>query len=273
MSKQKLSSIQAEMFVKRKEYITPHYLRIYLTGEMLGRFINTTVGVNNKILIPPKGLEKIHFPEFDYELGQWKNQPDTIRPQIRTYTHRGIDLEKQEMWIDFIAHGEEGPASAWAINCKEGDVLGVMMHDGKTELYPESESYLLVCDATGIPVIGAILETLPENAKGICIIEVYDESEKQKLSTHANIEMIWLYNKHPENGSELLSYVKQQKLTTGNKFGYVAAEFTSVKQIRSYLRKELNWKLDELNAYSYWKSGVSEDRSTNDRQKEKIEIQ
>ena len=48
--------LKAELKLSRKEYITPHYIRIYLKGEKVPLFTNTTVGVNNKILIPPKGI-------------------------------------------------------------------------------------------------------------------------------------------------------------------------------------------------------------------------
>ncbi|WP_068597178.1 siderophore-interacting protein [Vaginella massiliensis] len=263
--------IQAELNVSRKEYLTPHYIRIYLTGEKVPLFDNTTVGVNNKILIPPKGVHKIYFPEFDYEKRQWLPMPEDVRPVVRTYTHRGIDLKTNEIWIDFVAHGDEGPASAWAIGAKEGDVLGVLMKDGKTELYAKAENYLLVADPTGIPVVAAILEDLPETAKGTCIIEVHGKEDEQDLQTVANIDFIWVHNEHPQNGSQLAETLKQQTLPEVSRSGYIAAEFSTVKEIRQYLRKEKGWKQEELYAYSYWKAGVSEDKSTDDRHKEKEE--
>ena len=119
MSKKGFKAIQAALTVSRKEYLTPHYIRVYLTGESIPLFSNTTVGINNKILIPPKGVDKIYFQELDEKTNKWKPQPEAIQPVMRTYTHRGIDLEKNEIWIDFVAHGEEGPASAWAINAQE----------------------------------------------------------------------------------------------------------------------------------------------------------
>jgi len=67
MSNKNFKTIQQALKVSRKEYITPHYIRIYLTGDDISQFENTTIGVNNKILIPPKGVHEIHFPEFDYE--------------------------------------------------------------------------------------------------------------------------------------------------------------------------------------------------------------
>ena len=47
--------IAAPFTVVRKEYITPHYLRIFLTGESVTEIADTTVGINNKIIIPPAG--------------------------------------------------------------------------------------------------------------------------------------------------------------------------------------------------------------------------
>lgn len=264
-------TIQGEFRVSRKEYITPHYIRIFLTGENVPLIANTTIGINNKILIPPKGVDKIYFPEFDYEKMQWKTQPEEIRPVVRTYTHRGIDLEKNEIWIDFVAHGDEGPASEWAITAKKGDLLGILMKDGKTDLYGKAENYLLVADSTGIPVIAAILEDLPSTAKGICILEVDSKIDEQELQTLADIELIWVYNEHPQQGSLLADIVKQKMLPEESRSGYVAAEFSTVKEIRNYLRKEKSWKQEELYAYSYWKSGVAEDKSAMDRHKENVE--
>nr|WP_315032510.1 siderophore-interacting protein [uncultured Chryseobacterium sp.] len=258
-------TIQGEFRVARKEYITPHYIRIFLTGEKVPLVANTTIGGNNKILVPPKGADKIHFPEFDDEKMQWKPQPEEIRPYIRTYTHRGIDLDANEIWIDFVAHGDEGPASAWAIHAKKGDLLGVLMKEGKTELYAKADNYFLVADATGIPVIASILEDLPPSAKGICILEVDNKVDEQELHTLADISFVWLHNENPQYGSYLTEAVKQQILPEESRSGYVAAEFSSVKKIRNYLRKEKQWKQEELYAYSYWKSGVSEDKSAMER--------
>lgn len=265
--------IQAQLTVNRKEYITPHYIRIYLTGEKTPLFDNTTIGINNKILIPPKGVNKIHFPEFDYEKKQWKLQPEEVRPVIRTFTHRGIDTEKKEIWIDFVSHGADGPASAWAMGAGEGDVLGVMMKDGKKELYAQAENYLLAGDTTAIPVLSAILENLPPTAKGYCIIEVPTAKDEQYLRTQADIRFRWLHNPHPQFRSHLASIFKTLPLPVRNRFAYIAAEFSTVKEIRHFLRKEKGWQPNELYAYSYWKSGVAEDRSVGERQREKNELQ
>jgi len=272
MGRAEMKIIQAELRVSRKEYLTPHYIRIYLTGDGVLEIADTTIGVNNKIMIPPPGLNKVYFPEFDFEKGQWKPMDDDVRPTVRTYTHRGIDLRRNEIWIDFVAHGDEGPASAWAIGAKIGDVLGVLMKAGKTELFPQADNYLLVGDATALPVFGAILENLPASARGTCIVEVHGREDVQKLYTKAAIDFLWLHNEVPQEGSLLADLVKMKSLPQTARFAYVAAEFSTVREIRNYLRKDLGWKREELYAYSYWKIGVAEDKSANERRKESEEV-
>lgn len=269
---QKPNVIQEVLKVKEKKIITPHYIRVTFTGENISKFANATIGANNKIFIPPSGLNEIHFPQIDFEKMQWIYPPENVRPFVRTYTHRGFNAAKNEMYIDFVAHGENGPASAWALHCQPGDVLGVAMKDGKEDLYPQADWYLLVGDATALPVLCCILESLPSNTNGKCIIEVHSKEDEHPLKTKANIDFFWIHNPDPEESSILAQEARKISLPYSplvSRYGYVAAEFSAVKEIRNYLRKEVNWKREELNAYSYWKSGVSEDNSAQERHNEK----
>ncbi|QNK61600.1 siderophore-interacting protein [Pedobacter sp. PAMC26386] len=257
--------------VKHKVYLTPHYIRITFTGDDVPAFAETTPGVNNKIFIPPAGLNEIHFPDFDFTTGEWTHPPEHLRPAIRTYTHRAFDAKKNEMTIDFVAHGESGPASAWAIHAKAGDRLGVVMKAKESVIYPKADWYLLAADATGIPVIATILETLPSTATGIAYIEIPGKEDEQYLKTEADIQIIWIYNEHPGENRLLADAVRTVKIpeqTHTTRFSYVAAEFSAVKDIRQFLRKEQNWDQSELYAYSYWKYGASEDGSVKARRQE-----
>ncbi len=252
--------VQEVMTVTDKQIITPHYIRVFLTGalETIVNIATMTVGIHNKVLVP---IDKTQPLDLN----------DSSSFTKRTYTHRGVDVEKQHIWIDFVAHGEEAPASAWMTHAQVGDQLGILMKPKNKPLCPIANHLLLAGDATAIPVLGAILESLPATAKGHCIIEVHDQADEQDLSTSADIEMIWLHNSHPMKGSKLADTVKSLMLPTleQSRFAYVAGEFSSVKAIRHYLKKEQDWSKDELYAFSYWKSGVAEDRSASDRLAEK----
>lgn len=257
--------------LKERTYITPHYIRLTLTSDEIEVFKNTTIGVNNKIFIAPASCDNVYLPEFDFEKGEWKPMDEAIKPIVRTYTHRGINLEKKELYIDFVAHGDEGPASNFALNAPVGSELGVAMGCDKSELYPEVDWYLLVGDATAIPVLSAILESLPSTATVDAIIEVEDERDIQVIQTKAKVNLEWLINATPGQNSQLKVRAKEivvENQDQKSKFGYIAAEFSSVKALRNLLRKEKGWTKDELYAYSYWKFGKAESVSEVDRRAE-----
>lgn len=252
--------VKEVMTVIAKERLTPHYIRIHLTGQSdtIANIATMTIGANNKVAIPVDKTQPL-------------NLDDKSSFVIRTYTHRGVDVEKQQIWIDFVAHGDEAPASGWATYAKVGNELGVMMKPKNKALFPAADHFLLVGDATAIPVLGAILESLPDSATGQCIIEVHGKEDEQDLPTSANMAITWLHNPHPMKGSQLAAVVKTLTLPSSEKsrFAYVASEFSSVKAIRHYLKGDLGWLKDELYAFSYWKSGVAEDQSASDRRAEK----
>ncbi|MBW8199464.1 siderophore-interacting protein [Flagellimonas abyssi] len=268
MAKPNIPIVQDVFTLKSKEFVTPNYIRAVLTGNV-ELFKEATLGDNNKIFVPPAGMTKVHMREYNSEKKEWVIPPENVRPFMRTYTHRAIDLEKNELVIDFVNHGLEGPASNWANTAEPGHELGIAMKLTKKELFPPEDWYLLVGDATAIPVLSVILESLPASTKGICLIEVHGKEDEQELKTKANITFKWVHNPNPGEGNALIDAVKKVDLPTHSKFGYVACEFSSVKEIRNYLRKEQDWTKGELYAYSYWKHGCSENESAGSRREEK----
>lgn len=262
--------IQETLTVKRKYHVTPGMLRIVLGGDGVSKFEGVQLGINNKIYIPPVGAAHIYFPSF--ENGAWVYAAGQPKPAIRTYTLRALDLDKGEMHLDFVVHGDNGPASAWAIRAVPGDILGVAMKAKTPALYPAADWYLLAGDQTALPVISVILETLPAHVTGVALIEVPGPAEEQVIQTQADGMIIsWLHNPHPGTGTLLADMVQQVMLpdkTKQSRFIYAAAETASIKAIRHYLRKEQDVDSQELDAYAYWKYGASEEHSAGERHRE-----
>lgn len=256
--------------VSSKEYITPHYIRIKLRSEADIDFDQCSPGANNKIFIPPVGTNEVQFATFDPDKGEWVMPDDSRKPLVRTYTHRAIDPITKEISIDFVNHGDNGPASAWALHAEVNDELGVAMKIRESIHYPEADWYLFVGDATAIPVISCLLESLPKHARGMCILEVPTEDDIHPEIKHEGFQISWLFNAHPEKGSYLFDLVKKVQFPTiESTFAYIAAEYQTVKNIRQYFKDDLLWTSKDFYAFSYWKAGVAEDKSTLDRREER----
>lgn len=252
-----------------KEYITPHYIRITLEGEGAKEFAVCSLGANNKIMIPPAGQKEVKLAVWDEANSEWILPAEHERPLIRTYTHRAIDVEHDRIVIEFVDHGDTGPASSWARRAEKGDELGVAMKIRKSTLYPAADWYLLVGDATAIPVLRVILDSLPADAKGHCIVEVHGQEDVQDDFKHPGFTIDWVFNADPTAGSTLHQKVVDTIIPAGKEcFGYVACEYQSVKQIREYFKSTLGWDNKSFYAFSYWKAGTAEDKSAEERRDE-----
>jgi len=254
--------MQGIFTVESKTYLTPHYISIVLTGADIEHFKNATIGDNNKLVIPINGTKKVMLPEFGGKASE-TGSSDTI---IRTYTLRNINLAKQQMTIDFVAHGENGPASAWAINAEPGDELGVLMKDKGKQLFEPANWYLLAGDHTALPVISVILETLDKDAHGEAFIEVPCQKDIQELKKPKHVKVTWIFNDTPGVNSALPERLKEiDYAAKGRKFIFAAAESKPIQLIQGFLRNLLHLDRSEWKAYSYWKFGLAEDESARER--------
>lgn len=252
--------------VVKSEAITPHMIRITLKGEALADFPENRGGGHIKVFLPLSHQQKPALPQLG-EVGIiW---PDTReRPITRTYSVRYFDAERGELAVDFVAHGDEGPASRWARAAKPGDFVGVSGPGGPNPLLPEAPWSLIAGDMTALPAIGALLESLPASARGVALIEVGDEQECQRLTHPPGVEVRWLYRgAMPACLSTLqLDEVKRLDLPAAADFSaWVGGENSAVLALRDYLMKECGLKKQQLYAVPYWRHCWNEERYHQER--------
>lgn len=241
----KKNRVQSVFTVKEKIFLTPHYIRVVfsMTDEQAEQFGNVQIGGHNKLFLS-----------------------DIV---TRTYTTRHIEYNKKEIWVDFVAHGDNGPASFWANRTTVGNTLSIAMKDGKRPLFPEADEYLFVGDSTALPVIGAMLEQLPAGVKVNVILEVFGPKDEIPLITKADLNIQWLYNPYPETGSRIADTVRKLKLPVGKRFVFAAAEYDTARALKSYFKEDLRWPNSEYSVVSYWTKGESEDQSSHKRRVER----
>jgi NADPH-dependent ferric siderophore reductase len=229
--------------VLSKKNITPCMIRIVLGGEELVNF--------------PEGQEsgyiKLHF----FPNGEDANSQ---KPLVRSYTIRAFDPQLKELTLDFVAHGESGPASTWALHVQVGDQI-TTDGPGAVKLVDMSADWFFIAgDMTALPAMSVNLEKLPENAKGYAVIEVLSEEDKQHLITPSEIAIHWVINPHPDKENTcLIDTVKTLAWLEGEPNIWVASEFEGMRNLRRYFKQEKQVERGQLYASSYWKMGETDE--------------
>jgi NADPH-dependent ferric siderophore reductase len=270
---EKTKIVKEKFFLKRKEYVTPHLIRLHIGSDDVEIFKETTLGGTCKLSFPPLGIRDIHFAEYDADKKKWYTPSDKFKPVTRTYTLRGINAEENELIVDVADHGDNGPGSRWARNAKIGDRIGVSMKAKKKELAPKTDFICLAADLTGLPVISAIIESLPATTKGVVCVEIPTKEDVHTIETKANLKFKWIVNPNRGKGTALAKLVTKQnfpKRNEGKRFAYIAGESQSIKEIKSFFKDDLEWKKDEFYCTSHWKAGKAERNGLEDCH-EKIE--
>ncbi|MEZ5212105.1 siderophore-interacting protein [Gordonia sp. (in: high G+C Gram-positive bacteria)] len=240
------------------EDITPHMRRIVFRGEPVARYIATGQFPNIKILLPrPDGSYGV--PELDDPSCGADTAIRTIpelHERVRTYTVRRYDAQEQTLAIDFVLHGDEGLASAWAHRAQPGTTLGIAGGGGRP--ISPADDYVIAGDETALPAIGNILENLPAHARGTAYIEVGDESARQELTAPAGFEIRWLCREGaPAGTATLLSAAVADHPVTDGTFAWAAAESAEVLAIRKDLRGR-GVERRKMLVIGYWRRGLDE---------------
>src|SRR6202050_3229981 len=103
---------QAVLTVLHREWLSPHTVRITAGGPGFDALrMNEFTDKYAKILFvdPALGIT----PPYDLAALR-ESLPPGRQPVTRTYTLRRADPQRQELTIDFVVHGGEGIAAAWA---------------------------------------------------------------------------------------------------------------------------------------------------------------
>ena len=198
--------------VARVERLAPHFTSVTFSGEELERFGTAGLDQRVKVVLPLPEIGFAAFPDGDDWYAAWRELPLERRNPFRTYTIRAVRPELREVDIDFVAHGDTGPGSAWVTRARTGDEAVLVgpdeLSEGRTigiDWRPgEVDTVLLAGDETAAPAICAIVESLPADATGAAIIEVPTADDVLELRAPAGVEVRWLPRAHEQAHGERL---------------------------------------------------------------------
>ncbi|MEL7014175.1 MAG: siderophore-interacting protein, partial [Pseudomonadota bacterium] len=182
------------------------------------------------------------------------------QPVRRTYTVRYHRPDALDMDIDFVDHGDHGPASAWARAAAPGSFLGFAGPGPVKVTHHSADFYLIAADMSALPVAAATLEAMPKDAKGLALFEITSAADRQDFDIPPGIEVRWMLHPEPHRPSTaMIDAVRDLDWPEGRVQTCIAGEHSAVRALRAFLIGEKGLAKEDAYISGYWKIGLVED--------------
>ncbi|GAA5043007.1 siderophore-interacting protein [Nocardia callitridis] len=257
--------------VLRTEALSPSMVRIVFGGPELSGFNGGGRDQSLSLFLPGPDQDKPVVPVAEGEewFTAWRATAPEQRAVMRAYTARahrcasngaGVD----ELDIDFVLHGDTGPATKWAATARPGDrvtILGPVEANNRSVAFrpPEHTDYvLIVADETALPAAASILASLPADTRVLCWLEVPADRDVCDLRTEAHADITWLVHGATARG-RVLEAVRAADLPEGRPYAWIAGESKTVRDMRRHLVRDRGIAKSDITFRGYWRMGASED--------------
>lgn len=284
-----------EVALKERRVLSPSLDRMVFSGADVVHMKTEGPDQRIKVFFPLPGQPVPDVPGGEDWYARYRALADDVRPPMRTYTIRQLRAEQGEVDVDFVLHGETGPASRWAIHARPGDRVVLLAPDAGNPASSEGWEWkppagvgqvLLVADETALPAVAGILEELAgmaEPPRTLALLEVARAGDAVPLRAPANAELVWLPRGQAAHGQPLLQAV-QARLSAasavtggaelddidvdtqilweqadasaaGPLYAWVAGEAGAVMAIRRYLVRDCGLDRRAITFMGYWRQG------------------
>ncbi|MGW4247856.1 siderophore-interacting protein [Nocardia sp. NPDC004722] len=259
--------LTAEVLASKR--ISPNFVRVTLGGPGLAGF--TAMGFDQWFRLFMPGRDgSLKLPTSASNLGwyaQYLMMGKEHRPLTRNYTVRdyraagfGEFGSTAEIDIDFVSHGDDSPASAWANNATPGGKVGLLDEGIMYQAPDHSDWTLLVGDESALPAIGGVLRSLPRGTKGAAYIEIPHADDAQELGEPAGVQVNWLVREdaHGEVGALAAEAVRAADLPGRGVYAMIAGEQKLAAGVRRQLAQEREIPKADITFTGYWRVGKSQ---------------
>lgn len=187
-----------------RRLLTPNMARLVFAGADLAAMTTLAPDQRIKLFFPREDGTPSALPVSPDYLKIYKALPPHQRAPMRTYTIRAIDPARQLLTVDFVVHGDNGPASRWAMSAEPGDPIQTT---GPNSAYvgeiggfdweppPGLTDLLIIGDETALPAIAGILEQIAlwENKpRATVCVELPCMEDAQKVPSWDGLDLRWL---------------------------------------------------------------------------------
>ncbi|MDE7548380.1 siderophore-interacting protein [Acetobacter fabarum] len=215
------------------DYLTPHTIRITLTGPDLTDFTSASADDHVKVFLP--GADGVE-----------------VR---RDYTPRRYSQEEATLVLDFVNH-QAGPAVTWARAARVGAPLDIGGPKGSRVIAGTVAQWLLVGDETALPAIARRVEELPAPVTVTTVVAVPGPEDEQNFATAASHDAHWVHRPmaQADQAQALVAALGEVSIAPGT-FVWVGAEAHVARAVRQYLLKERCVPARWMKVAGYWIMG------------------
>ncbi|HBO5641930.1 siderophore-interacting protein [Pseudomonas aeruginosa] len=256
--------------LKRREQLSPALTRFVFGGPEVAEMKTLAADQRIKIFFPDASGQPPNLPGGSEWYQAYRSVEPARRPPMRTYTIRALRAEQGEVDVEFVLHGENGPASAWATHARIGDRLQLAAPNrqygddpGGYEWKPPAgvRHILLIADETALPAVAGILEELAGEAEPPVVeafLEVPGEADILDLPAIPGARLHWLPRHqagiHSRNGERMIEAARQARLPEREVAGGAAQELEDID-----IDEEILWELasPESGSFYAWVAGES----------------
>ena len=253
-------SVRHPMAVRRARIaavrrLVPSIVRVTLAGPELSGFAALGPTDHVKLYFPDPESGELTVPELGPEGLQ---RPATGTIISRDYTPLGVHVDPgggATLDLDFVLHGDEGPASAWAARAAVGDELGVAGPRGSRLAPTDLTRLLVIADETALPATRRWLGLVPASVPVTGLFDVADETVAGYLEGgDSRMDAQWLFR--DEGPGQLDEALRSLGSIDDETFVFMAGEATTLVPLRRYVRHELGLPAEQVSASGYWKRGI-----------------
>ncbi|CUR72882.1 Iron import ATP-binding/permease protein IrtA [Achromobacter xylosoxidans] len=171
----------------------------------------------------------------------------------RAYTISSVDFNARTLALDFVVHGDQpATVSTWARDVQAGATLEIAgPRDGGFSLLPDTRWIWLAADATALPAVQNIIESLPEGLSGRAVLKALAEAQPQPISSKSSLDVRWVDT--AEAGGDMGE--------VGGDFDpalaqvWLAGESSWIKGWKAYWTGTVGLEPRRVAAKGYWKAG------------------
>lgn len=227
-------------------------VRVTFGGD-LADFVSAGPADHVKVFFPDPGTGTLAVPTITEEGIRRPESGTVISRDYTPLAFRAEGVGGPELDVDFVIHGDEGPASAWAATAKPGDELAMAGPRGSVLAPGHVSSAVIVADETALPAASRWLDALGPTVPVAGLFSVADPETSHYFAPSPHLDGTWVTG--PDRGAQLETALRATPIGEDT-FVFLAGEATDMAPLRRYLRRELALPKEQVDAHGYWKRGV-----------------